>query len=141
MKTIRDNHQALHSVQPAVNGWAGGLLKTNNYKRCKYCNKVKKLNRFRWKYKVNGIIRTTPHIGHKCKQCQAITRGTKEFGKILVANEIFSKGLRTCTKCKNILSHTKFFKNKKHKGGYEHICKKCHGTKKIDGHKKEKNLF
>lgn len=72
MKTTKDNHQALHSDQPAVSGLAAKgaavNLKTMETKKCSKCNENKSLEDF-----YNNKTSTDGKY-HYCKKC------TRDYG-------------------------------------------------------------
>ncbi len=61
-----------------------------------------------------------------CKDCHARTRGTKEIGKLSYAKELFNKGYRRCTTCKETKLLTEYYKNRASPTKISNTCKICH---------------
>jgi hypothetical protein len=64
---------------------------------------------------------------NKCRDCQLKERGVIEIGKQRFADEIFKKGFKRCTVCKNIQHINSFCKNKSRGDGISSVCTCCSG--------------
>ncbi len=92
-------------------------------KICKTCLKSKLLSGYRLRTTRRGVKGI--YYDATCKDCHARTRGTKTIGKLSFAKELFNKGFRKCTTCKEIKPLTKYYKNKASSTGINNSCKIC----------------
>ena len=99
------------------------IEKEGKKKRCKRCLKEKLFNGYRLRTERRGVKGI--YYDATCKDCHARTRGTKTIGKLSFAKDLFKKGFRRCTTCKEIKPLTKYYKNKASYSGISNSCKKC----------------
>ena len=95
-------------------------------KMCKTCLKNKLFNTFRLRLTRRGVKGI--FYDATCKDCHARKRGTKEIGKLKYAKELFNKGFRRCTTCKETKPLTEYFLNKASHSGIMNTCKVCSNT-------------
>jgi len=86
---------------------------------CIDCKCKKTIDDFHIKEKKTGRIDTA------CKECIAKRDGVKNFGLLTISKELFNKGFRKCSICKDVKELEKFSKNKTSSGGYSHNCYEC----------------
>tara|TARA_R110000850_G_scaffold223508_1_gene349168 strand:- start:209 stop:661 length:453 start_codon:yes stop_codon:yes gene_type:complete len=95
-------------------------------KICKTCLKNKLFDKYRLRLTRRGV--TGVFYDATCKDCYARKRGTKEIGKLKYAKELFNKGLRRCTTCKDTKLLSEYFLNKASHSGIMNSCKDCSKT-------------
>lgn len=98
--------------------------KPGEKKICKKCLKNKLLSDYRLRTIRNGVKGI--YYDASCKDCHARTRGTKEIGKLSYAKELFNKGYRRCTTCKETKLLTEYYKNRASSTKISNTCKICH---------------
>jgi hypothetical protein len=92
-------------------------------KICKTCLKNKLFGKYRLRLARRGVKGI--FYDATCKDCHARKRGTKEIGKLKYAKELFNKGFRKCTACKNTKPLTEYYLNKASHTGIMNDCKDC----------------
>jgi hypothetical protein len=99
------------------------IEETGEKKVCKFCSKNKLLSDYRLRTIRRGVKGI--YYDATCKDCHARTRGTKTIGKLSFAKDLFKKGFRRCTTCKQIKPLTEYYKNKASHSGISNSCKNC----------------
>ena len=91
-------------------------------KLCKTCGLIKDVKD---SFRVRLIKNSYYRVNATCKDCTARKRGVKEIGKLKFGKVLLDKGLRKCTKCRDIKPLNDFGNNKKLSGGKQFFCLDC----------------
>ncbi|WP_339889823.1 hypothetical protein [uncultured Flavobacterium sp.] len=117
-KNINTNYSNLSLEQILIRKNVKENIYLEKY-RCRTCSNELSIDEFYIKDKNTGRRAT------KCRDCQMKDNGILEIGKKRFSDNIFTKGFKKCSNCKEIKKINKFHKNKNLLGGFASICKLC----------------
>lgn len=91
----------------------------SKFKVCKKCGKKQKITEFYFKDKV------TKRRDSTCRDCRLKQQGVIEIGALRFAMNIFKKGFRRCSVCKEIKPLNEYTNSATQYGGYSNNCYAC----------------